>query len=155
MKLLENKTAIITGATRGIGRGIAVEFAKQGANVAFTYSSSVEAANTLEAALTSLGVKAKGYQSNAAEFGTAQELAKEVLTEFGNIDILVNNAGTNIPEHFTKVKRRNMEFLVKVNTVAAFNIAQLCTLKMLEAKNRKKIGVEKSSKGWPRPALVQ
>ena len=87
MKLLENKSAIITGATRGIGRGIAVEFAKQGANVAFTYSSSVEAANDLEDELKSYGVSAKGYQSNAAEFNTAQELAKEVLNEFGLHDL--------------------------------------------------------------------
>ena len=83
MKLLENKIAIITGATRGIGRGIAVEFAKQGANVAFTYSSSVDAAIALETELNALGIKAKGYQSNAAEFDTAQELAKEILKEFG------------------------------------------------------------------------
>ena len=79
MKLLENKLAIITGATRGIGRGIAVEFAKQGANIAFTYSSSVDAATALEKELTYIGVKAKGYQSNAANFDAAQELAKEVL----------------------------------------------------------------------------
>ena len=93
MKLLENKSAIITGATRGIGRGIAVEFAKQGANVAFTYSSSVDAANALEEELKSYGVSAKGYQSNAADFDAAQQLAKDVQKEFGAIDILVNNAG--------------------------------------------------------------
>ena len=93
MKLLENKTAIITGATRGIGKGIAVTFAKQGANVAFTYSSSVEAAQELEKELESFGIKAKGYQSNAANFDAAQELAAEVLNEFGTIDILINNAG--------------------------------------------------------------
>ena len=79
MKLLENKTALITGATRGIGKGIAEVFAKQGANVAFTYSSSVEAATSLEKELQSLGVKAKGYQSNAANFDAAQQLAKDVL----------------------------------------------------------------------------
>jgi 3-oxoacyl-[acyl-carrier protein] reductase len=93
MKLLENKSAIITGATRGIGRGIAVEFAKQGANIAFTYSASVDAAKALEEELKSYGVDAKGYQSNAANFDAAQELAKEVHKEFGAIDILVNNAG--------------------------------------------------------------
>src|SRR5210317_2020258 len=93
MKLLENKSAIITGATRGIGKGIAQVFASQGANVAFTYSSSVEAANTLEAELKSLGIKAKGYQSNAADFQAAQDLAAEVLKEFGTIDVLINNAG--------------------------------------------------------------
>ena len=79
MKLLENKVAIITGATRGIGRGIALEFAKQGANVAFTYSASIDAANSLEKELQEIGVNAKGYQSNAANFEDAQELAKNVL----------------------------------------------------------------------------
>ena len=111
MKLLENKSAIVTGATRGIGRGIALEFAKQGANVAFTYSSSVDAAKALETELQALGVAAKGYQSNAADFEAAQELAKEVLKEFGSIDILVNNAGITRdmltmmmqPEDFTDV----------------------------------------------------
>ena len=91
MKLLENKTAIITGATRGIGRGIALEFAKQGAHVAFTYSSSVNAANSLEKELKEIGVNAKGYQSNAANFDEAQELAKNVLSEFGNISIRLPN----------------------------------------------------------------
>ena len=89
MKLLENKTALITGATRGIGKGIAETYAKHGANVAFTYSSSVEAAQILEKELASYGVKAKGYQSNAAEFDAAQELADEVLKEFGSIDVLI------------------------------------------------------------------
>ena len=93
MKLLENKTALITGATRGIGKGIAQMFAKQGANVAFTYSSSVEAANDLEKELQEYGVKVKGYQSNAANFEAAQQLAADVLKEFGTIDILINNAG--------------------------------------------------------------
>jgi len=88
MKLLENKTAIITGATRGIGRGIAIEFAKQGANVAFTFSASTEAATALENELKSFGILAKGYQSNAANFDAAQELVKNVLEEFGTIDIL-------------------------------------------------------------------
>src|SRR5690606_942318 len=93
MKLLEGKNAIITGASRGIGKGIAEVFAQHGANVAFTYSSSVEAANQLEKELQALGVKAKGYQSNAANFEEAQQLASDVLAEFGSIDILVNNAG--------------------------------------------------------------
>ena len=93
MKLLEGKTAIITGASRGIGKGIAEVFADHGANVAFTYSSSVEAANTLEKDLNNKGIKAKGYQSNAASFDEAQKLAEDVLSEFGSIDILVNNAG--------------------------------------------------------------
>src|SRR5690606_41993374 len=93
MKLLERKTAKITGASRGIGKGIAEIFAQHGANVAFTYSSSVESANALEKELNELGVKAKGYQSNAADFTESQKLADDVLEYFGSIDILVNNAG--------------------------------------------------------------
>src|SRR5690606_40702106 len=84
---------ILTGASRGIGKGIARVFAEQGANVAFTYSSSVKAANELEKELNALGVKAKGYQSNAADYNQAQELAEEVVKEFGTIDVLINNAG--------------------------------------------------------------
>ena len=91
MKLLEGKNAIITGASRGIGKGIAQVFAEQGANVAFTYSSSVEAAIELESELISKGVKAKGYKSNAANFDESQLLAQMVVKEFGSIDILINN----------------------------------------------------------------
>jgi 3-oxoacyl-[acyl-carrier protein] reductase len=134
MKLLENKTAIITGATRGIGRGIAVEFAKQGANVAFTYSSSVEAANTLEAALTSLGVKAKGYQSNAAEFSTAQELAKEVLTEFGNIDILVNNAGITKDNLLLRISEQDFDKVIDVNLKSVFNMTKAVIRPMMKQR---------------------
>ena len=93
MQLLKGKTAIITGASRGIGRGIAQVFAQQGCDVAFTYSSSIEAANALEAELKAGGVKAKGYQSNAADFEQAQALVEEILKDFEGIDILINNAG--------------------------------------------------------------
>src|SRR5690606_26726684 len=93
MKLLEGKTAIITGGSRGIGKGIVEIFAQNGANVAFTYSSSEEAANTLAESLSKKGVKVKAYKSNAASFDESQKLAEEVLSEFGSIDILVNNAG--------------------------------------------------------------
>ena len=92
MKLLEGKTAIITGASRGIGKGIATVFAQHGANVAFTYSASVEAANALETELKAYGTTVKGYQSNAANFDEAQQLAIDVLADFGGIDILINNA---------------------------------------------------------------
>ena len=134
MKLLENKTVIITGATRGIGRGIAVEFAKQGANVAFTYSSSVEAANTLEAALTSLGVKAKGYQSNAAEFNTAQELAKEVLNEFGSIDILVNNAGITKDNLLLRISEEDFDKVINVNLKSVFNMTKAVIRPMMKQR---------------------
>ena len=93
MKLLENKTVLITGASRGIGNGIATVFAEHGANVVFTYSSSVDAANALETKLQTMGVQAKGYQSNAADFTQAQELIENVLADLSTIDILINNAG--------------------------------------------------------------
>ena len=93
MKLLEGKTAIITGASRGIGKGVATVFAEHGANVAFTYSASVDAAKALEAELQEHGTTIKGYQSNAANFDDSQKLIDEVLNDFGSIDILINNAG--------------------------------------------------------------
>src|ERR1044072_4256959 len=93
MKLLEGKTAIITGASRGIGRGIALVFAQQGANVAFTYSASAEAAKSLEDELKAYGIQAKGYQSNAADFNESQKLVDDVVAAFGTVDILINNAG--------------------------------------------------------------
>ena len=93
MKLLEGKVALVTGATRGIGRAIALKFAEQGANVAFTYLSSVSAAESLVAEIEALGVKAVAYASNAADFDGAHNVVEQVLAEFGQIDILVNNAG--------------------------------------------------------------
>src|ERR1041384_67793 len=93
MKLLENKVALITGASRGIGKGIALKFAQQGANIAFTYLSSVEKAQALEKELQAFGIKAKGYRSDAANFKAAEELVNSVVADFGTVDILVNNAG--------------------------------------------------------------
>ena len=90
MKLLEGKTVIITGATRGIGKGIAEVFAKQGANIAFTYRSSEKEAKELEKELSSAGCKAIGYKSDASDFDAAQKLAVDVVEEFGSIDVLVN-----------------------------------------------------------------
>ena len=93
MQLLKNKNALITGASKGIGRSIALKFAEQGANVAFTYLSSVEQGQALEAELTLKGVKAKGYRSDASDFAQADKLINDVVAEFGSLDILVNNAG--------------------------------------------------------------
>jgi len=135
MKLLENKTAIITGATRGIGRGIAVEFANQGANVAFTYSSSVDAANALETELNALGIKAKGYQSNAAEFDTAQELAKEILKEFGSIDILVNNAGITKDNLLMRISEDDFDKVIDVNLKSVFNMTKAVIRPMMKQRS--------------------
>lgn len=134
MKLLENKTAIITGATRGIGRGIAVEFANQGANVVFTYNSSVDAANALEAELNALGVKAKGYQSNAAEFDKAQELAKEVLKEFGSIDVLINNAGITKDNLLMRISEDDFDKVIEVNLKSVFNLTKAVIRPMMKQR---------------------
>jgi 3-oxoacyl-[acyl-carrier protein] reductase len=135
MKLLDNKTAIITGATRGIGRGIAVEFAKQGANVAFTHSSSVDAANALETELNAIGIKAKGYQSNAAEFDTAQELAKEILKEFGSIDILVNNAGITKDNLLMRISEDDFDKVIDVNLKSVFNMTKAVIRPMMKQRS--------------------
>ncbi|UAM99607.1 3-oxoacyl-[acyl-carrier-protein] reductase [Polaribacter litorisediminis] len=134
MKLLENKSAIITGATRGIGRGIALEFAKQGANVAFTYSSSVDAANDLEEELKAFGVAAKGYQSNAADFDAAQELAKAVLAEFGAIDILVNNAGITKDNLLMRISEADFDKVIEVNLKSVFNLTKAVIKPMMKQR---------------------
>ena len=134
MKLLENKTAIITGATRGIGRGIALEYAKQGANVAFTYSSSVDAAKSLESELAVLGVKAKGYQSNAAEFDAAQNLAKSVLEEFGTIDVLINNAGITKDNLLMRISEEDFDKVIEVNLKSVFNLTKAVIRPMMKQR---------------------
>ena len=134
MKLLENKTAIITGASRGIGRGIALEFAKQGANIAFTYSSSVDAATALENELIALGVKAKGYQSNAADFDAAQELAKEVHAEFGSIDVLINNAGITKDNLLMRISEDDFDKVIEVNLKSVFNLTKAVIRPMMKQR---------------------
>jgi len=134
MKLLENKSAIITGATRGIGRGIALEFAKQGANVAFTYSSSVEAANALEEELKMYGISAKGYQSNAADFEAAQQLAKDVQKEFGAIDILVNNAGITKDNLLMRISETDFDKVIEVNLKSVFNLTKAVIRPMMKQR---------------------
>ena len=134
MKLLENKTAIITGATRGIGRGIALEFAKQGCNVAFTYSSSIEAANSLENVISGFGVKAKGYQSNAADFEAAQQLAKDVLDHFETIDILVNNAGITKDNLLMRISEEDFDKVIEVNLKSVFNLTKAVIRPMMKQR---------------------
>ncbi|SOU87873.1 3-oxoacyl-[acyl-carrier-protein] reductase [Tenacibaculum dicentrarchi] len=134
MKLLKDKTAIITGATRGIGRGIALEFANQGCNIAFTYSSSVEAATALENELTTLGIKAKGYQSNAADFDAAQELAKNVLEEFKTIDVLVNNAGITKDNLLMRISETDFDKVIEVNLKSVFNLTKAVIRPMMKQR---------------------
>ncbi|AXT59813.1 3-oxoacyl-[acyl-carrier-protein] reductase [Aquimarina sp. AD10] len=134
MNLLQGKTAIITGATRGIGKGIAEVFAQNGANVAFTYSSSVEAAEKLEKELNDLGIKAKGYQSNAANYDQAQELAKDVLETFGSIDILVNNAGITKDNLLMRMGEEDFDKVIEVNLKSIFNMTKAVQRTMLKQR---------------------
>ena len=134
MKLLENKNAIITGATRGIGKGIAIEFAKHGANVAFTYNSSVQAAQELVSELESFGVKAKGFQSNAADFDAAQELAKNVLADFGTIDVLVNNAGITKDNVLMRISEEDFDKVIEVNLKSVFNVTKAVIRPMMKQR---------------------
>jgi len=135
MKLLENKTAIITGATRGIGREIAIEFAKQGAHIAFTYSTSVEAAETLELELNNLGINAKGYQSDAANFEAAQELAKEILIEFGSIEVLINNAGITKDNLLLRISENDFDKVIDVNLKSVFNMTKAVIRPMMKQRS--------------------
>ena len=134
-KLLENKTAIITGATRGIGRGIAQTFARNGCNVAFTFSSSAEAAQSLEKELNKLGVKAKSYQSNAADFGEAKKLVDNVLEEFDSVDILVNNAGITKDNLLMRISEEDFDQVIEVNLKSVFNITKAIQRTFLKQKS--------------------
>ena len=134
MKLLKEKTAIITGASRGIGRGIALVFARQGANIAFTYSSSVDSAKELENELNSIGIKAKGYQSNAASFTASQQLADAVLEEFGSIDILVNNAGITKDNLLMRMGEEDFDSVIEVNLKSVFNMTKAVQRTMLKQR---------------------
>ncbi len=134
MKLLEGRTAIITGASRGIGRGIAKVFAEQGANIAFTYSSSIEAAQELEKELNAIGVKAIGYQSNAASFDQAQDLAAEVLKEFGSIDILINNAGITKDNLLMRISEEDFDKVIEINLKSVFNLTKAVIRPMMKQR---------------------
>ena len=134
MKLLENKTVLITGASRGIGKGIATVFAEHGANVVFTYSSSVDAANALETKLQTMGVQAKGYQSNAADFTQAQELVENVLADFSTIDVLINNAGITKDNLLMRITEEDFDKVIEVNLKSVFNLTKAVQRSMLKQR---------------------
>ena len=134
MKLLEGKVAIITGASRGIGSGIAKVFALNGANVAFTYSSSAESALALENELNALGIQSKGYKSNAADFNEAQKLVDDVMADFGNIDILINNAGITKDNLLMRMSEEDFDAVMNINLKSVFNMTKAVQKVML--KNR-------------------
>jgi 3-oxoacyl-[acyl-carrier protein] reductase len=134
MKLLEGKTAIITGGSRGIGKGIAMVFAQHGANVAFTFSSSIESANSLEKELNNYGVKVKSYQSNAADYKESQDLVENVLTDFGSIDVLVNNAGITKDNLLMRMGEEDFDKVIEVNLKSVFNMTKSVQRTMLKQR---------------------
>ena len=130
---LKNKVALVTGAGKGLGKACAIALAEAGANLVIL-SRTQKDLNQVSKIIKKFKVKCKSYLCDVTDYGQI----KSIIDKIPRIDVLINNAGTNFPEHFTKVKRSNMEYMVKINNVAAFNLAQLCTLKMLKTKNRKK-----------------
>jgi len=134
MGILEGKVAIITGASRGIGKAIAQTFVNEGATVAFTYLSSEEKAKALEAELTANGGTAKGFKSNAAEFNAAQELADVVMEEFGQIDVLVNNAGITKDNLLMRMGEEDWDAVIDINLKSAFNLTKAVMRPMLKQR---------------------
>ena len=127
MGLLTGKTALVTGATRGIGRAIALKFAEEGANVAFTYRSQHEAAQSLTAEIEAMGVQAKGYPSDAASFADAHAVVEDVKAVFGRIDVLVNNAGITKDGLMMRMDEAQWDAVIDTNLKSAFNFIHACT----------------------------
>lgn len=136
MKLLEGKVAIITGAARGIGAGIALKFAEHGANIAFTYvsDSSAEKAAALEEQLRGFGVKAKAYKSNAADFAQCEAFVNDVLKEFGAIDICVNNAGISKDNLLLRISEKEWDDVMDTNLKSVYNMTKHVMRPMIKAK---------------------
>ena len=132
---LRNKIALVTGAGKGIGKACAIALAEAGADL-IIISRTQKDLDKISKVIKKFKSKCTSYVCDVTNYNQI----KNIINKQKRIDILVNNAGANIPEHFTKVKKKNMEYLVKLNTISTFHIAQLCTLKMLETKNRKKNG---------------
>lgn len=135
MDLVKGKNIIITGASRGIGRGIAVAFAKQGANVAFTYSSSEGPAKELEAELCAFGVTAKAFKSNAADFDAAQQLVADVLEIFDSIDVLINNAGITKDNLLMRISEEDFDKVIEINLKSVFNMTKAVQRTMIKQRH--------------------
>jgi len=135
MKLLENKVALITGGSRGIGEAIAKRFAEQGASVAFTYHSSAERAKKVEEEIQAMGVKAKAYQSDASSFAAAEQLVKAVLEEFGKVDVLINNAGITKDTLMLRMNEEQWDKVIETNLKSVFNLTKHILRPMLKARS--------------------
>ncbi len=143
MKLLEGKTALVTGASKGIGRKIAEKFAEHGANVAFTYLSSVEKGQALEQELQQAGTKVKGYQSDASKFDAAEKLISDIVADFGTLDIVVNNAGITKDGLLMRMSEQQWDEVIEVNLKSIFNVTKAASKIMM--KNRKGVFINMSS----------
>jgi 3-oxoacyl-[acyl-carrier protein] reductase len=143
MKLLEGKTALITGASKGIGRRIAEMFAEQGANVAFTYLSSVEKGEALEQELQVFGTKVKGYRSDASKFDEAESLIQSIVSDFGTLDVVVNNAGITKDGLLMRMSEENWDDVIDINLKSVFNVTKAASRIMM--KNRKGVFINMSS----------
>ena len=134
MKLLENKVAIVTGASRGIGEGIALKLAEQGANIAFTYLNSDDKAKDLEERLQSFGIKAKAYKSNAAIYDFAESTVNEIIKEFGDVDICVNNAGISKDNLLLRMTPEQWDEVITTNLKSVFNMTKQVIRPMMKAR---------------------
>jgi len=135
MKLLEGKTAIVTGAARGIGKAIALKLASEGANIAFTDLNIDENALNTQNEIEALGVKAKGYASNAANFEETHAVVDEIVKEFGRVDVLVNNAGITKDGLMMRMSEMQWDAVINVNLKSAFNFIHACTPVMMKQKS--------------------
>lgn len=135
MKLLEGKVALVTGANRGIGRAIALGMAKEGADIAFTDLAIDDNTKSLESELSGLGVKGKGYASNAASFAETENVVQEIVAEFGTVDILVNNAGITKDTLLMRMTEEQWDAVINVNLKSVFNFTKLVQMVMLKAKS--------------------
>ena len=134
MKLLEGKTAIVTGAARGIGKSVALRFAREGCNIAFTDLAIDENAKATEAEIATYGVKVKGYASNAADFDDTHKVVEEIVHDFGRVDILVNNAGITRDGLMMRMSEQQWDMVINVNLKSAFNFIHALTPVMMKQK---------------------
>jgi 3-oxoacyl-[acyl-carrier protein] reductase len=141
MALLSGKNVLITGASKGIGRAMALRFAQEGANVAFTYLSSVEKGQALENELKQFGTKIKGYRSDASIYASAEELVNQVVADFGTLEVLVNNAGITKDGLLMRMTEEQWDSVITVNLKSAFNLTKAATKFMMKQKNGSVINI--------------
>ncbi|WP_286747166.1 3-oxoacyl-[acyl-carrier-protein] reductase [Roseivirga sp. UBA1976] len=134
MGLLTGKTALVTGASKGIGKAIATKFAQEGANVAFTYLSSVEKGQALEQELAAFGTKIKGFRSNAAEFAAAEQLVNDIVAEFGSLNVIVNNAGITRDNLLMRMTEEMWDEVMNVNLKSCFNTVKAATRTLMKQR---------------------